>query len=85
MIVVILATKALFGQRYAYVSLDPKMSSYPGDTVEITYKLSEILKCGLSREQVEVCISLLESGISPEALVHIVRELPEALVRRRQQ
>ena len=53
------------------------------EVVELSYRISQSLKCSLSKKQLGLCIALLDSGVSPEALAHIVTELPNAVARRR--
>lgn len=57
--------------------------SSKGDVVELAYRLSNAMRCSLTKDQVVMCVSLLESGVAPEALAHIIKELPVAVNRRR--
>ena len=40
--------------------------------------MSTLLNTGLDRESLAICVSLLESGVNPEALALVVRELRAA-------
>jgi mitotic-spindle organizing protein 1 len=39
------------------------------------YEISQILNTGLDKESLALCVSLLESGVNPEALAAVVKEL----------
>jgi mitotic-spindle organizing protein 1 len=39
------------------------------------FEISNILNCGLDKETLAICVSLVESGVNPEALAHVVKEL----------
>lgn len=54
-----------------------------GDIVELAYRIAQASGSNLSRSQVDLCVTLLEMGVTPEALGHIISELPAALERRR--
>ena len=54
-----------------------------GDIGELAWKLCQQAGCGLSKRQLVLCVALVQEGISPEAIVHILKELPAALARRR--
>ncbi|KAH7059231.1 mitotic-spindle organizing gamma-tubulin ring associated-domain-containing protein, partial [Linnemannia elongata] len=38
-------------------------------------EMSSILNTGLDRETLSVCVSLCESGVNPEALAAVIKEL----------
>lgn len=38
-------------------------------------EISSILNTGLDRETLSLCISLIESGVNPEALAAVIKEL----------
>ena len=44
-------------------------------TIEVVHEMSRLLDTGLNRETLTVLISLCESGINPEALAGVVKEL----------
>ena len=66
-----------------YVIQAIKRMSYPGDTVEVAMKISALLDCGIDKKVMAIAISLIDYGISPEAVAHIVSELPSSIQRRR--
>ncbi|KAI9231881.1 MAG: mitotic-spindle organizing gamma-tubulin ring associated-domain-containing protein [Podila humilis] len=37
--------------------------------------MSSILNTGLDRETLSICVSLCESGVNPEALAAVIKEL----------
>jgi mitotic-spindle organizing protein 1 len=43
--------------------------------VELVYEMSKLLNTGLDRVSVSLLISLCESGVNPEALAAVVKEL----------
>ena len=43
--------------------------------LDAAFELSQILDCGLEREQIAVLLGLLETGVSPDALATVVKEL----------
>ena len=61
------------------------MTQSAGDVIELAYMVAQASGSGLSRQQIHLCIALLEKGVLPEALGHIITELPAAIQRRRQQ
>ena len=65
----------------------------PGDVIsarggkkvlDITHEISNILDCGVDRETMAVCISLLENGADPESLAVVVKELKREAKRLRE-
>ncbi len=60
----------------------PSMSGAPAaspataaEALDVAHEISRILDCGLDRESLSVCIALLETGVSPEALAAVVARL----------
>ncbi|KAJ3037117.1 hypothetical protein HDV00_002062 [Rhizophlyctis rosea] len=45
------------------------------ETLDILHEISLILNTGLDRETLSLCVSLCESGVNPEALAAVVKEL----------
>ena len=45
------------------------------ETLEILYEMSQILNCGLSRETLNILVTMIEKGVNPEALLRVVEEL----------
>lgn len=41
----------------------------------VLYEMSTLLNTGLDRETLAICVSLLESGVNPEALALVVKDL----------
>jgi hypothetical protein len=39
------------------------------------YEISGILNTGLDRESLKLCVELLETGVNPEALATVVRDI----------
>ncbi len=37
--------------------------------------MSKLLNTGLTKEQLSICVALCESGVNPEALAAIIKEL----------
>ncbi len=44
-------------------------------TIDVLHEISAILDCGLDKETLSVLVSLCESGVNPEALAAVVKEL----------
>ena len=45
------------------------------ETLEILFEMSQILNCGLSKETLNILITMIEKGVNPEALIRVVEEL----------
>ena len=45
------------------------------EAMSLLHEISLILNSGLDKETLAVCISLLETGVNPEALAAVVKEL----------
>ncbi|KYK61732.1 putative Mitotic-spindle organizing protein 1 [Drechmeria coniospora] len=43
--------------------------------VDILHEISTILNCRLDRQTLSICISMIERGVHPEALAHVIKEL----------
>ncbi|KAF9433032.1 Mitotic-spindle organizing protein 1 [Entomortierella beljakovae] len=43
--------------------------------MDILAEMSTLLNTGLDRETLSVCVSLCESGVNPEALAAVIKEL----------
>ncbi|RUS21002.1 mitotic-spindle organizing gamma-tubulin ring associated-domain-containing protein [Endogone sp. FLAS-F59071] len=41
----------------------------------VLYEMSTLLNTGLDRESLALCVSLCESGVNPEALAAVIKEL----------
>ena len=62
------------------MSSNPNSSVWEGqrpreETLDILYDLSQLLHTGLDREELATLIGLTESGVNPEALAAVVKEL----------
>lgn len=55
--------------------MDIASSQKANEALGIVCEISNILGTGLDRETLAILIGLLESGINPEALATVVREL----------
>ncbi|KAI8926590.1 mitotic-spindle organizing gamma-tubulin ring associated-domain-containing protein [Entophlyctis helioformis] len=45
------------------------------ETMDILFELSVLLNTGLDRDALSLCVSLCESGVNPEALAAVIKEL----------
>ncbi|KAI0078673.1 hypothetical protein K474DRAFT_1660049 [Panus rudis PR-1116 ss-1] len=44
-------------------------------TLDILNDISQLLNTGLDKETLATCISMIESGVNPEALAAVIQEL----------
>lgn len=51
------------------------------EALDTIHQISEILDTGLDKETLNILIALLESGVNPEALAAVVRELRREAAR----
>ncbi|CAD8208544.1 unnamed protein product [Paramecium pentaurelia] len=49
------------------------------ETLEIIQEMSQILNCGLDRQQLAILVSMIENGVNPEALSLVVNEMKTEL------
>merc|ERR1739848_343881 len=42
------------------------------DPLDVTYEISRLLNTGISREKLSICIQLIELGVAPETLAHLM-------------
>ncbi|CAD8179650.1 unnamed protein product [Paramecium octaurelia] len=49
------------------------------ETLEIIHEMSQILNCGLDRQQLAILVSMIENGVNPEALALVVNEMKTEL------
>lgn len=54
-----------------------------GDIEELAWRLAKQTGCVIPKQQLSLCIALIEDGVSPEAIVYTLKQLPAALARRR--
>lgn len=45
------------------------------EAMTLLYEISLLLNSGLDKETLAICVSLLETGVNPEALAAVVKEL----------
>ncbi|CAM9414336.1 unnamed protein product [Scytosiphon promiscuus] len=45
------------------------------DTIDVLHEISTILDTGLDRKTLSLLMELIESGVNPEALAAVVKEL----------
>mmetsp|Transcript_71907 Transcript_71907/g.159958 ORF Transcript_71907/g.159958 Transcript_71907/m.159958 type:complete len:94 (-) Transcript_71907:527-808(-) len=45
------------------------------ETLDVLYDISQLLQTGLDRESLAVLVGLTETGVNPEALAAVVKEL----------
>jgi mitotic-spindle organizing protein 1 len=41
----------------------------------VLFEMSKILDCGLDMKSLEICVTMLENGVNPEALAAVMKEL----------
>ncbi|KAM6497014.1 Mitotic-spindle organizing gamma-tubulin ring associated domain containing protein, partial [Amanita muscaria] len=44
-------------------------------TLDILYEISQLLNTQLDKDTLATCVSMIESGVNPEALAMVVQEL----------
>ncbi|BFZ15976.1 hypothetical protein BsWGS_19015 [Bradybaena similaris] len=44
-------------------------------TIDVLMEISRLLNTGLDEETMAICLRLCESGVNPEALAEVIREL----------
>ncbi|KAF2862766.1 hypothetical protein K470DRAFT_255677 [Piedraia hortae CBS 480.64] len=45
------------------------------ETIDILYEISTLLNTQLDRKSLSYCVSLIENGVDPEALAHVILTL----------
>ncbi|KAE8246759.1 hypothetical protein A4X13_0g5640 [Tilletia indica] len=45
------------------------------EAVDVLFDVSQLVRTGLNREQLQACLTLLDQGVSGEAVAAIVKEL----------
>jgi mitotic-spindle organizing protein 1 len=61
--------------------MSSKQTPTPEEALDIAYEINKILDCGLDKESLSVCIALLETGVTPEALAEVVKKLRAEVAR----
>ena len=57
------------------ISMDEEASRTARESLEIVFRMSNILDTGLDRHTLSVLIALCDLGVNPEALATVVKEL----------
>mmetsp|Transcript_27322 Transcript_27322/g.67397 ORF Transcript_27322/g.67397 Transcript_27322/m.67397 type:complete len:82 (+) Transcript_27322:87-332(+) len=45
------------------------------ETLDVLFEMSNLLNTGMDKQSLAICVELLESGVNPEALAAVVKEL----------
>ncbi|EKM49966.1 uncharacterized protein PHACADRAFT_105800 [Phanerochaete carnosa HHB-10118-sp] len=56
-------------------SRDADRISSAQQTLDILYEMSQLLNTQLDKETLATCVSMIESGVNPEALAAVIQEL----------
>ncbi|PVG04703.1 hypothetical protein CPB86DRAFT_692915 [Serendipita vermifera] len=56
-------------------SREPDRASSAQQTLDVLYDISQLLNTQLDRETLATCVSMIESGVNPEALATVIKEL----------
>jgi len=43
--------------------------------LEVAFEINKLLNCGLDKETLSICMGLLETGVNPEALADVIKEV----------
>jgi len=54
---------------------DHQKNSSAQQTLDTLYDISQLLNTQLDRETLATCVSMIESGVNPEALATVIKEL----------
>ncbi|KAL8040815.1 hypothetical protein ABFX02_10G124000 [Erythranthe guttata] len=55
--------------------MDPNAARIGRDSLELAFHMSNILETGLDRHTLSILIALCETGLNPESLAAVVKEL----------
>lgn len=55
--------------------MDIASSHKAREALDLVYEISQILDTGLDKETLSILVALVETGVNPEALAAVVREL----------
>jgi len=50
--------------------------------LEVAFEINKLLNCGLDKETLSLCMGLLETGVNPEALADVIKEIRREKERR---
>ncbi|KIL69397.1 hypothetical protein M378DRAFT_69606 [Amanita muscaria Koide BX008] len=53
----------------------PERDTTAQQTLDILYEISQVLNTQLDKDTLATCVSMIESGVNPEALAMVVQEL----------
>ncbi|CAG7851578.1 SubName: Full=Uncharacterized protein {ECO:0000313/EMBL:CCA72679.1} [Serendipita indica DSM 11827] len=56
-------------------SRDMNRTSSAQETLDVLHDISQLLNTQLDRETLATCVSMIESGVNPEALATVIKEL----------
>lgn len=54
--------------------MDPKEAEQQ-QQLEVAFEINKLLNCGLDKETLSICMGLLETGVNPEALADVIKEI----------
>ena len=57
------------------LTLQPNQNRPRAETLDVLFDISQLLQTGLDRETLAVLVGLTETGVNPEALAAVVKEL----------
>jgi mitotic-spindle organizing protein 1 len=43
--------------------------------LDVAFEISKLLNCGIDKETLSLCMGLLETGVNPEALADVIKEI----------
>lgn len=61
--------------------MDPKEAEQQ-QQLEVAFEINKLLNCGLDKETLSLCMGLLETGVNPEALADVIKEIRREKERR---
>lgn len=53
----------------------PERDATAQQTMDVLYEISQLLNTQLDKDTLATCVSMIESGVNPEALAMVVQEL----------
>ena len=62
-------------------AMDPKEAEQR-QQLEVAFEINKLLNCGLDKETLSLCMGLLETGVNPEALADVIKEIRNEKERR---
>lgn len=57
------------------IDMDPESSRNARESLELAFRMSNILETGLDRHTLSILVALCEAGLNPESLAALVKEL----------